>query len=183
MRDLPEDRLAALIRPAGFFRVKARRLRALLDWILARGGGDVGAALRGDPEEVRADLLAVHGVGRETADSILLYAGGRPFFVVDAYTRRILERHGWAAPGEDHDALRRRIEASLPRDPALWNQFHAEFVATGKEHCRPTPRCAGCPLEGMLPPGGPLTGGGTPRRAGSARPRGGAKARGRRPAR
>lgn len=190
MLGLPEARLAALLRPSGYFRLKARRLRALLGWIVERGGGDPVAALRGDPAALREDLLRVHGVGRETADSLLLYAGGHPVFVVDAYTRRVLGRHGWFDPGADYDAIRALFEERLPRDAALYNQFHAEIVLVGKEHCRPTPRCGGCPLEGMLPRGGPLpirgpgrgpTASGTSRRSGSARPPGAPPARGRPP--
>ena len=183
MLALPRARLEGLLRPAGFFRVKARRLRALLRWIVRRGDGDPAAALRGEPAALREDLLRVHGVGRETADSVLLYAGGLPVFVVDAYTRRVLGRHGWADPGADYDALRALFEGALPRDPDLYNQFHAEVVNVGKDRCRPAPLCAGCPLEGMLPRGGPLltSGRARPRRAGSAtRPAAGpGRARGR----
>lgn len=155
MLALPEARLAALIRPAGYFRVKARRLRALLRWLVERGGGDPAVALGGETAALREDLLGVHGVGRETADSILLYAGGRPVFVVDAYTRRVVGRHGWSDGEAPYDDLRAFFERGLPRDEALYNQFHAEIVAVGKDHCRPAPRCDGCPLEGLLPRGGP----------------------------
>jgi endonuclease-3 related protein len=151
----PVGRLEGWIRPAGYFRVKARRLRALLRWIVERGDGDPAAALRGDPAALRTDLLSVHGVGRETADSILLYAGAHPVFVIDAYTRRVAGRHGWTDAGADYDALRTWFEARLPRDAALFNQLHAEIVNAGKDHCRPTPRCDGCPLEPLLPRGGP----------------------------
>jgi endonuclease-3 related protein len=157
MLALPERRLASLLRPAGYFRVKARRLRALLRWLVDRGGGDPAAALRGDPAALREDLLGVHGVGRETADSILLYAGGHPVFVVDAYTRRVLGRHRWFDDGADYDAIRAFFEEGLPRDAGLYNQFHAEIVNVGKDHCRPTPRCEGCPLEPMLPHTTPTT--------------------------
>ncbi len=187
MLALPAPRLERLIRPSGYFRIKAKRLRALLQWIVDRGGGDPVAALRGDPASLRGDLLRVHGVGRETADSILLYAGGHPVFVVDAYTRRILGRHGWADPRADYDALRALFEASLPRDPALWNHFHAEIVVAGKERCRPRPRCEGCPLEPMLPRGGPRTlptaSAAGARRFGSSRPRGEAAGQARPPSR
>jgi len=156
MLRLAPARLATLIRPAGYFRVKERRLRALLRWLVDRGGGDPAVALRGDVAALREDLLSVHGVGRETADSILLYAGGHRVFVIDAYTRRVVGRHGWMDAGSDYDALRARFEAVLPRDAALYNQFHAEIVVVGKDHCRTAPRCDGCPLESMLPRGGPL---------------------------
>ena len=181
---LPEARLAGLLRPAGSFRVKARRLRALLRWILARGDGDPRAALRGDPARIRADLLAVHGVGPETADALLLYAGGHPVFVVDAYARRVAGRHGWRDPGEDHDRMRAWFESGLPRDPRVLNELHAEIVTVGKEHCRPVPRCDGCPLEPLLPRGGPLPLPAATRRraaprAGSATRRGAGTGRGR----
>lgn len=189
MLALPPARLSALIRPAGYFRVKERRLRALLRWIGERGG-DAAEALRGDPAALRESLLAVHGVGRETADSILLYAGGHRIFVVDAYTRRVLGRHGWADPEADYDALRSLLEGALPRDAALYNQFHAELVMVGKGHCGTAPSCGGCPLEGLLPPGGPLPlrrdkgrplspSGAAPRSGAARRPAGG-RARGRR---
>ena len=155
MLAMPVGRLEDALRPAGCFRLKARRLRALLEWLVARGGGDPVAALRGDPMVLREDLLSVHGVGRETADSILLYAGGHPLFVVDAYTRRVLGRHGWFDPDADYDAIRAHIEGSLPRDAALYNQFHAEIVMVGKDYCGTAPRCGGCPLEALLPEGGP----------------------------
>lgn len=182
----PEARLSEWIRPAGTFRVKARRLRALLEWIVDRGDGDPAAALRGDPLSLREDLLSVHGVGRETADSILLYAGGHPVFVVDAYTRRVAGRHGWTDPTADYDALRSWFEGRLPREAPLYNQLHAEIVMAGKDHCRPSPRCASCPLEPLLPRGGPLTlppGLGGARRAAGARTRGGARGRARSPGR
>jgi endonuclease-3 related protein len=143
-------RLDALLRPAGLHRVKARRLRALSRWVLARPD----AASLPTPS-LREELLAVDGVGPETADSILLYAFGRPVFVVDAYARRVLERHGvpWArAPYEE---VRRRAEAALPRKAPYLNEAHALLVEAGKRHCGPVPRCAGCPLEPYLPARGP----------------------------
>jgi endonuclease-3 related protein len=155
MLALPEARLAELLRPAGYFRLKAKRLRALLAWLVERGDGDPVAALRGETAALRESLLGVHGVGRETADSILLYAGGHPVFVVDAYTRRVLGRHGWHDPEADYDAIRAFLEERLPADRALFNQFHAEFVAVGKDHCGTAPDCGGCPLERLLPRGGP----------------------------
>jgi len=158
MLALPEARLAALIRPAGTFRVKARRLRALLSWLVERGGGDPARALRGETAALRGELLRVHGVGPETADAILLYAGGHAVFVVDAYARRVLGRHRWFDPGAGYEEIRAFLEGSLPRDPLLYNRFHAEIVTVGKEHCRPSPRCEGCPLEPMLPAGYPRPG-------------------------
>ncbi|MHC4925225.1 MAG: endonuclease III domain-containing protein [Planctomycetota bacterium] len=156
LRAVPLRRLETLIRPAGYFRVKARRLRNLLDWILDRGDGDVLRALGGETEEVRRDLLTVNGVGRETADSILLYAGGHAVFVIDAYTRRVVGRHGWMDGKADYDVLRAGFETRLGGDPDLYNDFHAQIVEVGKNHCAPTPRCGGCPLESVLPHGVPV---------------------------
>jgi endonuclease-3 related protein len=142
---LESAELERLIRPAGTFRVKARRLRALAEWVKARGR-DIVAALAGDTVEVREQLLAVHGIGPETADAILLYAGGRARFVVDAYTRRMLRRHHLIDGDESYAEVQRRMEASLPRDAALFNEYHALIVRVGKNHCRAKARCDGCPL-------------------------------------
>jgi endonuclease-3 related protein len=149
MRALPDRRLATLIRPSGYFNQKAIKLRAFLAWLASRDrGGSVRRGLRGRLEEVRGSLLAVRGIGPETADSILLYAGGRPVFVIDAYTRRVLERHGLARRGETYEELRALFERSLPRSVSLYNEYHALFVRLGKERCaKRAPRCASCPLE------------------------------------
>jgi len=151
MRALPLRRLERLIRPAGYFRVKAKRLRALLDWLLYECGGRLGALKSRPTAELRAGLLSVSGVGPETADSILLYALDRPVFVIDAYTRRVLARHGLAAGDEDYEVLRALFESALPRRVALYNEYHALLVAVGKHFCGTRPRCEGCPLEGFAP--------------------------------
>ncbi len=151
---LPLDELAALIRPAGYFNVKARRLRALLEWVWEVGGVE---ALSGwTDEKLRSGLLGVHGVGPETADDILLYAFGRPVFVIDAYTRRILGRLGLIDPTMGYEHLRAVIEAELPPDVPLFNQFHALLVAHGKAICRPRPRCAACVLREGCPAATPM---------------------------
>ena len=139
-------RLAGLIRPAGYFNVKARRLKNFIARVHARRGGDLAGFLDRPVAPLREDLLAVNGIGPETADSIILYAAGKPSFVVDAYTRRILVRHGMAPPGVDYGAMKALFESSLPRDVALWNDYHAQLVAVGKHFCRPKARCEGCPL-------------------------------------
>ncbi|MFZ5537857.1 MAG: endonuclease III domain-containing protein [Pseudomonadota bacterium] len=143
------DELAALIRPAGYFNVKARRLRALLEWVSAAGGEE--ALAQWSDDALRAGLLGVRGVGPETADDILLYAFERPVFVIDAYTRRILGRLGLVDPGTGYEHLRAVIEAELPPDVPLYNQFHALLVAHGKEICRSRPRCAACVLRDGCP--------------------------------
>jgi endonuclease-3 related protein len=144
---LGEEKIAELIRPAGTFRVKAGYLRTVLDWLVGEYDGDVAAALDGETMEKRRELLALRGVGPETADSILLYAGGHPIFVVDAYTRRVFSRHGLVDGRARYDAIREWFEQHLPADPALLNELHAQIVNVGKDWCRPTrPRCSRCPL-------------------------------------
>jgi endonuclease-3 related protein len=144
--------LASALRPAGYFNVKANRLKSFIDWFMARAGGDVEKLQSIAPERLRDDLLEVRGIGRETADSILLYALGVPVFVVDAYTHRVLSRHG-LVPEEEatYEEMKDLFERNLPRDAKLYNEFHALLVATGKEFCRPIPRCEKCPLRRYLP--------------------------------
>lgn len=146
---LDEPALAALLRPAGYFNVKARRLRALVRYLCDEAGGDPARLDGRDVPRLRASLLAVPGVGRETADSILLYAVGLPVFVVDAYTRRIFGRLGRIDPDADYDAIRAVFEAALPRDVGLYNDYHAQIVALGKDVCRPRPRCEACVLSDL----------------------------------
>ena len=147
LRQLSLPRLGRLIRPAGTWRLKARRLRALAIFFLERAGGRLDR-LRGAPlEALRTELLAVPGIGPETADAILLYALDRPVFVADAYTRRVLSRHRMVPADIGYEALRRYLETHLPGDPALFNELHALLVAVAKSHCRARPRCEGCPLR------------------------------------
>lgn len=144
---VPEARLGRLIRSAGTFRVKARRLRAFVAFVRRRLGGRM-AGLRGaELTGLRRALLAVPGLGPETADAILLFGGERPVFVVDAYTRRVLGRHRLLPPGAPYEAVRAFLESHLPSDPRLFNEYHALLVAVGKRHCRAAPRCEGCPLR------------------------------------
>jgi endonuclease III related protein len=144
---LPPGRLAALLRPSGTFRVKARRLRAFARHVTGQHGGHLGRFLARPLPALRGELRGIPGIGPETADAILLYAAGRPLFVVDAYTRRILVRHRLAAPDADYARVQALLMAHLPHDPALFNEFHALLVRVGKEHCRTRPRCEGCPLR------------------------------------
>lgn len=152
---LAQDELEELIRPAGYFRVKARRLRHLVEFLVERYDGSLDAMFAEDLDALRRALLGVHGVGPETADSILLYAGNLPKFVVDAYTCRVLVRHGWLEPEADYHRVQELFESRLDGDPALYNEYHALLVRVGHEHCRPQPRCEGCPLAPLLPEGGP----------------------------
>jgi len=144
---LPHERLAELIRPAGYFNIKARRLKNFIARVHEAAGDDIEAFLNRPAAALREDLLSVNGIGRETADSIILYAAEKPVFVVDAYTGRILLRHGLIAPEDDYESVQALFESSLPDDVALWNDYHAQLVAVGKTYCRPAARCEGCPLE------------------------------------
>jgi endonuclease-3 related protein len=156
LRRLSRARLAGLIRPAGYHNQKARTLRNVVERIHAHHGGSLARLFRQPTEVLRAELLGLSGIGPETADSILLYAAGRPVFVIDAYTRRILARHGAASGHEPYEELRRRMETAVIRRVPVYNEFHALLVRVGKDHCRKRqPLCSGCPLEPHLPPTGP----------------------------
>jgi endonuclease-3 related protein len=147
MRKLPREVLAELIRPAGFFNVKAVRLTAFVDWLFERYGGSLELMFAGDWLLLREELLRVKGIGRETADSILLYAGEKPTFVVDAYTLRLFSRLGLVAGTAGYEEVRSLFMAQLPADPGLFNEYHALIVRHGKEHCRSKPGCPGCSLH------------------------------------
>ncbi len=168
---LPESRLADLIRPAGYFNVKARRLRSFLRVLVEDFGGDLKRLFDGELSTVRGRLLAINGVGPETADSLLLYAGGHHSFVIDAYTRRIFQRHRWShseggrqkAEGRNpkwvngYDGLKLLCESALDQKTGAarldyWQDYHAQLVMVGKHCCRPrAPRCEQCPLKPLLP--------------------------------
>jgi endonuclease-3 related protein len=148
---LVPSRLAPLLRSSGTFRLKARRVRAFLDFLGREYGGRVEAMRQDDPRRLREKLLRVEGIGPETADSILLYAAAHPVFVVDAYTRRVFARLGWIEGAEPYDAVQRLFMERLPPDAALYNDFHAQIVTLGKDVCLPVPRCSSCPLEDLCP--------------------------------
>jgi endonuclease-3 related protein len=141
------ERLAELVRPAGYFNIKAKRLKSFIDWLFENYGGRLTELEAIGTDGLRAELLSIKGIGRETADSILLYAFDRPVFVIDAYTARIVFRHNLIEPEADYEQLREFFESSLPADTQLFNEFHALLVKVGKQFCRPRPRCPGCPLE------------------------------------
>jgi endonuclease-3 related protein len=147
LEQMPIERLAELIRPAGTFNVKARRLKAFVEWFHAGYEADLERMFATPPDVLRAELLSVPGIGRETADAILLYAGNLPSFVVDAYTARILCRHGLIDDSADYDEIKELFESALPADAPLFNEYHALLVQVGKQYCRPRARCTGCPLE------------------------------------
>jgi endonuclease-3 related protein len=151
LRALPVSALAPLIRPSGCFNVKARRLRAFLYFLGQEYGGRVEAMQAEEPDIVRAKLLAVPGVGPETADSIALYAAGRRLFVIDAYTRRVFSRLGAVRGDEPYDALQRLFMDALPAEAGLYGDYHAQIVLHAKDVCTRRPACAACPLEDGCP--------------------------------
>ncbi|HNY73441.1 MAG TPA: endonuclease III domain-containing protein [Syntrophales bacterium] len=144
--EIPECELAGLIRPSGYYNVKARRLKAFFIFLRDEFRGSLEVMFSEDVPMLRQKLLGIKGIGAETADSILLYAGGKPVFVVDAYTRRILSRHGIVATRSSYGEIQRLFMDRLPADAALFNQYHALIVYTGKNYCRKQPRCQECPL-------------------------------------
>jgi len=155
---LPESKLAQLIRPAGYFNVKARRLRAFLRVLVEEFGGDLEKLFAGETSIVRERLLVIHGIGPETADSLLLYAGGHHSFVIDAYTKRIFQRHKWGSKSSgDYDRIKLLCESALKQKSGAaqldyWQDYHAQLVMVGKHFCRTrAPRCNECPLKPLLP--------------------------------
>jgi len=140
-------KLAGLIKPCGYFNIKAERLKRFIDRLFAEFGGSPARMLRSPPDKLRQTLLEIKGIGPETADSIMLYAAGHATFVVDAYTRRIFSRHGFIRDGDDYEEIKRFFESSLKKDAGLFNDFHAQIVECGKTCCRKAPLCERCPLN------------------------------------
>ncbi|WP_442871394.1 endonuclease III domain-containing protein [Candidatus Thiodiazotropha sp. CDECU1] len=138
---LPGDRLAMLIRPAGYYNIKRKRLQSLCRFLQQNP-----ALEQLDTQALRERLLSVHGIGPETADDILLYAFERPVFVIDAYTRRLFGRLGWIADDCGYETLRGGFETALASDAALFNEYHALIVKHVKVHCSKRPLCDNCPL-------------------------------------
>jgi len=152
VRRVRSTRLAQLLRPSGYFRQKTKTLKAFVNFLYSSYAGSLGRLFATPTAVLRHQLLALRGIGPETADSILLYAGKHPVFVVDAYTRRILQRHGHVHSKIAYDEIGKMFESSLPADHQLFNEFHALIVHVGKHFCRKTnPACSHCPLNPFLP--------------------------------
>ncbi|TNF99570.1 MAG: endonuclease III domain-containing protein [Gammaproteobacteria bacterium] len=145
IHSMPQESLAELIRPSGYFNIKAGRLRAFCEWYLEQGGFDVLKYWQ--TEKLRSSLLGIHGVGPETADDIMLYAFNRPVFVVDAYTRRLFHRLGLTGFNSDYETMRNFFESNLEMDTKLFNEFHALIVIHAKDVCRKKPLCDQCALH------------------------------------
>jgi endonuclease-3 related protein len=146
---MQKKQLASLIRPAGYYNIKTDRLRAFLRFLMEHYRGSVERMRDSDTQILRENLLTVHGIGPETADSILLYALEKPIFVIDAYTKRIMQRHRLIPEKIPYHEIQDIFHKNLPSDAGLFNEYHALFVRLGKYHCKPKPKCGGCPLESL----------------------------------
>ena len=151
-----DGRLEESLRPSGYFRVKAKRLRCFCEYLIARYDGSMRRMTRQSLEELRRELIAVNGIGPETADDILLYACGKLVFVIDAYTRRIFSRHGLISNDIGYEALRAFFEKHVAPDLHRYQEYHGLIVWTGKHFCRRTPKCDECPLGPTLKKGQPI---------------------------
>jgi endonuclease-3 related protein len=149
LHEMNPDKLAALIKPAGYFNIKAKRLKSFPEWLFDEYDGRLENIEQLSTSRLREELLSIKGIGPETADSILLYAFDRPVFVVDAYTARVMTRHGLIESGCDYEQLQELFQSSLNEDVQVFNEYHALLVRVGKEYCRPRAICSGCPLEDL----------------------------------
>lgn len=154
----PRARLEMALVPSGYYRLKAGRVSSFCAYLVERYDGGMANMARQPLETLRPELLAVHGIGPETADDILLYACEKPVFVVDAYTRRLFSRHGIVAPDIGYEDLRAVFERRLPREVPLFKEYHGLIVWTGKDFCRRMPKCEACPLRALLKRGQPILG-------------------------
>ncbi|MGD0883849.1 MAG: endonuclease III domain-containing protein [Thermodesulfovibrionales bacterium] len=150
LHHMPPHKLAALIRPAGYFNIKAKRLKAFVHFLMEHFDGNTTLMKNEDTDMLREKLLSIHGIGPETADSMLLYALGKPIFVIDAYTKRVLSRHNIMSHDKTYKDFQELFHAAMGRDRKRYNEYHALFVAVGKTCCRPKPRCNVCPLRPFL---------------------------------
>ena len=150
LRAAPYPEIERAIRPSGYFRQKARKLKTFVAYLDQEYAGSLRRMAAAPCEYLRPQLLSIWGIGPETADSILLYAFGHPVFVVDAYTKRIVTRHGWAVEDIGYHGLQQLFVRHLPPDAALYSDYHAQLVWVGKHFCRKTPRCEGCPLRVLM---------------------------------
>lgn len=148
IKEMPVQKLAELIRPVGYFNQKAKKIKSLVDYLVEKYGGDIDKMRQQDLQKLRDELLSLRGIGKETADSILLYALEKPIFVVDAYTYRVLYRHGFVGEEASYDEIQELFMDNLPHSVELFNEYHALFVALGKNYCKKSkPLCDTCPIK------------------------------------
>ncbi len=154
LREIPIEELAGLIKSSGYFNVKAKKLKVFAEHLGKNYGDNLEAMLRQEPDTLRRELLSIYGIGEETADDIVLYAAGWPVFVIDAYTRRILERLGLVCEGKKYAELQAFFHSHLPRDTRLFNEYHALLDHHAGVICvRRDPRCVDCSLLDLCPTG------------------------------
>jgi len=149
LQTISTDRLATLIRPSGYYNAKASKVKAFVDRLCDKYEGNLDRLFELGTGDLRKELLSIHGIGPETADSILLYAAYRPVFVIDAYTKRIIGRLGLAPAKDSYEAFQRLFMKNVPHDERTFNEYHALFVRHGKDVCRKSPKCEGCCLAGL----------------------------------
>ena len=157
LQSIPEGELAQLLRPSGYFNAKARKVKAFVSHLWDRHGGDLDAMLFQDTGKLRPELLAIYGIGEETADDIVLYAAGQPSFVIDSYTRRIMQRLRIAPATNSYAAHQAVFHTGLPSDAELFNEYHALLDQHAKAACRKEPLCSSCCLLDLCPTGAERT--------------------------
>lgn len=150
LQQMSHEKLAELIKPSGFFNIKAKRLKNFISFIMEKYQGNISLMAQQDCEVLRSEILAVNGIGPETADSILLYALNKPVFVVDAYTKRIFSRHHLVLPQDSYETVQSLFMENFKPDVELYNEYHALIVRLAKDFCRTNPVCEGCPLASLL---------------------------------
>lgn len=151
LRDIPVETLASAIRPSGYYNQKAKKIKEFVKYFFDRYDGSIIKMRKKEKQALRKELLEIHGIGPETADAILLYALEKPVFVVDTYTKRILERHSWLNHKATYQDIQHLFMSNLPLDTQLYNEYHALIDFVGHNYCRKQPKCQECPLEGRLP--------------------------------
>lgn len=151
IHELDEETLQEAVKPAGYFRQKAARLKAVVGWLVTRYDGDLEKARQAPPSRLRSELLDLSGIGPETSDAILLYALDLPSFVVDTAAYRILSRHNLVGEETSYEEMQQLFHENLPADPGLFQELHAQFVEIGRTFCKPQSRCDECPLKVYLP--------------------------------
>ncbi len=149
LNKMQHKKLASLIRPAGYFNIKAKRLKNFLAYLSTHYSGSMKKMKAEDLHNLREKLLSVNGIGPETADSILLYALDKPVFVIDAYTKRVLTRHNLVPEKAAYHEMQELFHNNISPNVSLYNEYHALFVMVGKDYCKPKPKCSGCPLENI----------------------------------
>ena len=149
IHQLRKSQLASLIKPSGYYRIKADRLKTFVNFLFENYNGNIKRMVKEDLEMLRPKLLAVKGIGPETADSILLYGLKKPIFVVDAYTQRVLSRHGIISDKATYEEIQKVFMNHLSIDEKLFNEYHALLVHLGKTVCKKIPRCDQCPIKGI----------------------------------